>query len=168
MTTKVRETVERLMKLALADIPDSDTARKNEARNAAVRALKLIDDNKLLDIAGVKKRDLPVELGSFDAQSLFAKIFVMDFDGAIAMIERFRKRTQKISEEKMRNLRRDFETEPAWTEKTQHAARRAVETDRCTYCGEVILNLMWIANPFRGPLVVHVRCLREMKEKERG
>lgn len=165
---KIRETINRLMALALADIPEEDTARTNEARNAAVQALKLISEHKLLDTAGVKKKKLPIELDAFDVQSLFQKLYVMDFDGAIAMVERFRKRTQKHNQELMKNLERDFRNEATWTEKTQHAARRSNATEQCAYCGGQILALMWIANPFRGDLTTHLRCFRERRERDHG
>jgi hypothetical protein len=152
-----RETVDRLIRLAL-----DPGASEHEARNAAMQAVRLIDEHKFLDLASApKKKTIPFELTAFDVQSMIQKLYVMDFDGAIAMIQRFKKRTEKIKNDRVRNLERDFSDEPHWTEKTQHAARRAGRTEQCILCGGPILMLMWIVNPNRRDLTVHLRCFRE-------
>src|SRR5215470_10833475 len=136
---KIRDTINRLMALALADIPEEDTARANEARNAAVQALKLIDEHKLLDGGSGKKLELPFELTTFDVESMLQKLYIMDFDGVVAMVERFKRRTERISAQRKKNYDRDFQENATWTEKVTHSARRAGRSEQCSYCGEEIL-----------------------------
>jgi phage-related protein len=162
----VRETVDRLIALAL-----DEGAGEHESRNAAMQAVRLINEHKLLDRkmpASKKRSTIPFELTAFDFNAMMQKLYVMDFDGAVAMIQRLKKRTEKVRETVSRNARRDFEEEPVWTEKTQHAARRAGQPEQCAYCGEAIMILMWICNPHRAQHTIHLRCFRELKEKERG
>lgn len=167
MSDKTRETVDRLMRLALADIPDSDTARKNEARNAAIKALQLISDHDMLveptPKGGKKKKKVPTDM-LFEFRSVLEKIQSLDFDGAVRVIEDLKNRTQRLSAQRINNMRQDMEAKPTWTEMTIHGAHRATAIAECSSCRETILLWVWVVEPNRDSTrLMHLRCFRESK-----
>jgi 5-methylcytosine-specific restriction endonuclease McrA len=148
---KPRETVDRLIALAL-----DSAASENEKRNAALQAVKLIGEHKLLD------RKTPLRRSLSDLHSpLFDLLMAANFDGAIRYIETLKRRVEKVSADRIRNNRRDIDAEPLWTEVTMHNARRATQFYECMYCGETIPFKVWVVNPLRGARTGHLRCFRD-------
>jgi hypothetical protein len=151
---KPRETVDRLIALAI-----DPAATIDEARTAAFAAVRLIDEHKLLDRRARASGSEVSEM--FEFRSILEKVQSADFEGAIRVIESLRRRAEHMSQKRIRNLRRDMEDNPTWTEQTQHAARRASNIDQCAHCKETILLWTWMVNPFRESIAMHLRCFRD-------
>lgn len=160
---KERETVDRLITLAL-----DPGASENESRNAALAAVKLIDEHDMLDqkiIEGKKRTTISIMV---EFKAVLEKIQSADFDGAISVIESLKRRAERMSADRINNMRADMDAKPTWTEQTTHHARRASYISECAYCHETILMWTWVVNPFRDSIHMHLRCFREGKNERRG
>jgi len=156
---KERETVDRLIALAL-----DRGASENESRNAALLAVKLIDEHDMLGahlFEEKTKRKRPSISIMIEFKSVLEKIQSADFEGAIREIEVIKRRAERLSHERIRNMRDDMEAKPTWTEQTTHHARHASQIHECAHCHETIMLWSWMVNPHRGSIAMHLRCFRE-------